>query len=237
MEKLSLVDFPDRLAAVFFTPGCNLDCFYCHNRSLLAEEPPALISVETALGWLEGRKGLLDGVVVSGGEPTLHAALPQFLRDVRAMGFQTKLDTNGLRPQHLRPIIEEGLLDYIAMDVKAPFHRYTEITGVPLDILDLHTSIDLLLYSGIDHEFRTTVVPQLARKDIIEIGQWIRGAQRYVLQQYRKPETHGTISDLRLSAKPHPKTWPFELLDELKRYVQQCLTRGFGEAQPEAEMA
>jgi len=226
IEKNSFVDYPGRLAAVFFTPGCNWRCFYCHNRSLLGPQSGRTwLDAEAALAWLDERRGWLDAVVITGGEPTLQPDLAEFVRTVRAKGFLVKLDTNGTRPDVLRTLLDEGLLDYVAMDVKAPIEKYETFCGVPVDHRAVNESIDLLMASEIQYEFRTTVAPQLTEDDLRAIAARIRGARCYVLQQFRRPE--GVEDDPRLDVPTHESTWAWPLLPELETIVERCETRGF----------
>ncbi len=181
----SLSDFPGRIAAVVFTQGCNWRCPWCHNAALVYPEqftPP--IPVGDILARLANRRGKLDGVVVSGGEPTLHAGLPDFLRQVRALGFATKLDTNGSHPEVVRALLAARLLDYVAMDLKAPWSRYAEATGSPVDLGALTETLALLRSSGIEHQLRTTRWPGLAEPDFAEIAQIATGSP-HVWQDYR----------------------------------------------------
>ncbi len=188
LERSSFVDYPGKLAAVLFTPGCNLDCFYCHNRHLLSPgEQDVVYKPEDVLRFLHSRIGKLEGVVVTGGEPTLQKDLEPFIEEIRVMGFAVKLDTNGTQPWVVQPMLKKGLLDFVAMDVKAPRNRYDEIAGKPVDIRAIEESIRLLMTSGVAYEFRTTFAPQLSALDIVTIATWIHGARRYVLQQYRPP--------------------------------------------------
>lgn len=226
IERNSFVDYPGRLAAVFFTPGCNWRCFYCHNRSLLGPQSGRTwLDAEVALAWLEERRGWLDAVVITGGEPTLQPDLAEFIRTVRAKGFLVKLDTNGTRPDVLRALLDEGLLDYVAMDVKAPIEKYEAFCGVPVDHRAVNDSIDLLMASEIQYEFRTTVAPQLTSDDLRAIAARIRGARCYVLQQFRRPE--GVEGDPRLDVPSHEAAWAWPLLPELETIVERCETRGF----------
>lgn len=236
IEKCSFVDYPGKLAAVVFVPGCNWNCFYCHNRLLLQGQAAQIrLSVEEVLGLLTSRRGLLDAVVVTGGEPTLQAGLPNFVARVRELDYLVKLDTNGTRPDVLGALLGEGLVDYVAMDVKAPMEKYEAVVGVPVNYKALNESIDLIMGSGVEHEFRTTVAPQLTHADVAAVARRIAGAKRYVLQQYRRPE-EGLSDDPRLEAPPHPATWPAAVVEEIERYVERCDTRGF-ELAAEAETA
>ncbi len=231
LEKCSFVDFPGRLSAVFFVPGCNWNCFFCHNQMLLrCDALYPRVNMEDAFDLLRSRRNLLDGVVVTGGEPTLQPGLREFIVQVRALGYAVKLDTNGSRPRVLAGLLADGLLDYVAMDLKAPMAKYESICGVPVDHTDINESIDLIMAAGVDYEFRTTVVPQLTHDDVLAIARRIRGARRYVLQQYRNPAMFSSQEmpgDPRLNVPPHASAWPAEILDELSQHVVECDTRGF----------
>lgn len=183
-----MVDFPGKLAATVFTGGCNLRCSFCHNALLVnrLEENPESHSVEEVLSFLEKRKGFLDGVVLSGGEPLLQSGAAEFLEQVRSLGFAVKLDTNGCYPEALADILNRRLVDYVAMDIKNSREKYAETVGIPnFDITPIEQSIDLLKNSGVDFEFRTTVVKEFhTAQDIVSIGQWLEGSPRYFLQQF-----------------------------------------------------
>ncbi len=190
--RASLIDFPERIATVLFTGGCNFRCPMCHNAELVLR-PAALPDIPAAevLAFLERRAGKLTGVVITGGEPTLWPALPDFLREVRMRGYAVKLDTNGYEPATLAALLEAGLLDYVAMDVKAPPGTYARLSGLDaLDLRRIERSLTLLRASNIPYELRTTVVPGLLDEDdIAALAQWIAGAKRYVLQQFRGAHT------------------------------------------------
>lgn len=187
-QPLTLSDFPFQVACIVFTQGCNLRCSYCHNPQLIELQAPAereTPAESQVLDFLKTRQGMLDGVVISGGEPTLQSDLIPFLCRVKNLGFLVKLDTNGTNPPVLREALHRGLLDYVAMDVKHDPLQYDEITGAPVDPDDLATSRDLLLSSGIDYEFRTTVVPQFHDDAAIEaIARFCAGASRFFLQRF-----------------------------------------------------
>ncbi len=189
----SLIEFPGCVADVLFVGACNFRCPYCYNVDLVlhAERLPDLEPAEV-LHRLEGRVGFVDGVVVSGGEPSLQHDLIPFLADLRRLGLAVKLDTNGYRPDVLAQCLGGGLLDYVAMDIKSSLNRYEQAAGVSLDVGRLRESVELLLGSSIDYEFRTTVVPTLVeRQDVEAIGQLIAGAKRYYLQRYRPAPSVG----------------------------------------------
>ena len=191
LQKLAMVDYPGKLAATVFTGGCNLRCPFCHNALLVTrlDETPEL-GEEAVLSFLATRTKLLDGVVLSGGEPLLQPDAADFLRKIRQMGFAVKLDTNGYRPGVLQGLLKEKLLDYVAMDLKNSREKYALTVGKPdLEIEKLEESVDLLLHSGIVYEFRTTVVKGLhEEEDFAKMGQWIEGAEAYYLQSYRDNE-------------------------------------------------
>jgi len=226
--KCSFIDYPGKIAAVVFTPGCNLNCGYCHNRALLTRNNlTARIAPETVLWWLQGRATLLDAVVVSGGEPTLQFGLAGFVAEVRALGYLVKLDTNGTHPAVLAALLEAGLLDYVAMDIKAPPKKYDAVCGVPVDQGSIHDSIALLMGGHVDYEFRTTIIPQLTREDILVIGNRIRGARAYVLHQYREFQSGEALNNLRWTSASHPPLWLEDVQQRLAQMVKICLTRGF----------
>lgn len=188
LQKLAMVDFPGKLAATVFTGGCNLRCPFCHNALLVnrLEENPETHSVEEVLDFLKKRKGFLDGVVLSGGEPLLQSGVADFLAAIKAMGFAVKLDTNGCYPEKLKEILDRGLVDYVAMDIKNSREKYALTVGIPaFDITPIEQSVQLLKNSGIDYEFRTTIVKEFhTAQDLVSIGQWLDGSPRYFLQQF-----------------------------------------------------
>lgn len=235
IEKTSFVDFPGKLAAVLFTPGCNLDCFYCHNRALLGGTGWfETYYPDTVMDWLKKRAGFLDGVVITGGEPALQSDLAAFIRRIRTLGYAVKLDTNGTRPSLLGDLVNEGIVDFIAMDIKAPLAKYEALCGVPVDHGAINASIDLLLSDRVDYEFRTTAIPQLTEDDLVAMSRRIRGAKRFVLQQYRRPKPFAGFSDPRLDDKPHSPEWAARVALRLKDFVECCETRGFGLERPAA---
>lgn len=186
IQKLTLLDFPERVACTLFTAGCNLRCPFCHNASLVTEIGDAL-STDEILATLKKRRGLLDGVCVTGGEPTLQPDLADFIRAVRDMGYAVKLDTNGTHPDRLAALLAAGLVDYVAMDIKNSREKYPLTVGVQhFDPAVIDESITLLRESGVAHEFRTTVVRELHTvEDIVAIARWVQGdGERLFLQQF-----------------------------------------------------
>lgn len=188
VQKLTLLDYPGRIACTVFTDGCNFRCPFCHNAPLvLPEREKQRCDTDAVLEFLEKRQGLYEGLAVTGGEPTLHSDLPDFLRSVKALGYMVKLDTNGTRPDMLTRLIDEGLVDRIAMDIKNSPDAYCAATGMPdADMEAIGRSKDLLLQSGIDYEFRTTVVRGIhTRESLVGAAKWIAGAKEYYLQQFK----------------------------------------------------
>lgn len=185
-NKLTLLDFPGRVACTLFTGGCDLRCPFCHNAPLVISPGRGTISEEEILSYLARRKGVLDGVALTGGEPLLQPGLPDFIREVRGMGFKVKLDTNGCHPDRLEAVISEGLVDYVAMDIKNSPERYPETVGIPgFDLTPVRRSLGLLLSGNTDYEFRTTAVREFHDADSFRgIGEFIRGARRWYLQNF-----------------------------------------------------
>lgn len=191
LNKTTLLDYPGRVAATIFTGGCNFRCPFCHNGDLVIK-PSSLemISEEEVLSFLQKRRNVLKGVCITGGEPTLQADLADFICKVKDIGYEVKLDTNGSHPTVLRVLLQEGLLDYVAMDIKNCKEKYALTVGcADLDIERIEESVKLLMAAGIPFEFRTTVVRELhAPEDILRIGRWIAGCPGYFLQQYAENE-------------------------------------------------
>ncbi|PID75356.1 MAG: anaerobic ribonucleoside-triphosphate reductase activating protein [Deltaproteobacteria bacterium] len=189
-QPLSLCDFPQTPSAVLFSQGCNWRCSYCHNKELIPRSPQSpTLDFTSVLKTLKRRAALLRGVVFTGGEPTLHKDLPSCIASVKKLGLPVKLDSNGSQPAVLETLVRQGLVDYIAMDIKAPLCKYEQITGCPVDLDDIKESINLIATSGIAHQFRTTWPKELlCRADIDEIQTFLPKASDYVLQKCRQPE-------------------------------------------------
>lgn len=185
LQKTTLLDFPGQVACTVFLAGCNLRCPFCHNAPLVLSTPPESMTEAEFFAFLQKRKGILDGVCVTGGEPTLRPELPEFLERIRCLGYRVKLDTNGSDPAMLRAVLSAGLADYVAMDIKNAPDRYIQTCG-GVDVLSqVRESAALLMESGIDYEFRTTCVRPLHDTQAMEaIGQWLQGAKRYFLQNF-----------------------------------------------------
>ena len=223
LQKMTLLDYPGKVACTVFLGGCDLRCPFCHNSGLVAGPMPAELDDGALLAFLDKRRGLLDGVCVTGGEPLLRPELPQLLSRIKELGYPVKLDTNGGRPERLRALLEAGLVDYVAMDIKNSPERYGETAGVPgLDLAPFRESVSLLLRGTVDYEFRTTVVREFHDADSFQaIGPWIAGARRYFLQSF-------VDRDSVLQAGLHP--WDRETLasfgDLVRPYVEQVELRG-----------
>jgi pyruvate formate lyase activating enzyme len=223
--KTSLIDYPGRIATVVFTGGCNLRCPYCQNANLVLH-PASLADVEPVeiLRLLARRRGLIDGVVITGGEPTLQRDLDGFVGELKELGLAVKLDTNGYRPQALRELLERDLLDFVALDVKAPLAKYASAAGGAVDVQRIEESVRLVLASEIDHEFRTTVVPGIVEpEDIEDMAKLISGAGKYVLQQFRP---QGTLEARFRDITPYPAQTLLDMAQAAERWVGKVEVRG-----------
>jgi len=187
LQKFTLIDYPEKLAATIFINGCNFRCPFCYNPELvLSEKMQEVFSQNDILDFLKSRMGMISGVVLCGGEPTIEKDLPVLAKLIKEMGYVIKLDTNGSNPQMLSELIKDRLIDYVAMDVKAPKDKYPKVTNSEIDIEMIEESINILKQGKTEYEFRTTVVPLLLEKeDILEIAKWLKPAKRYFLQQFR----------------------------------------------------
>lgn len=222
IQKLSLVDYPGKACAALFTIGCNMRCGYCHNPELVLPERYAdTIPEDDILTFLATRVGKLDGVTISGGEPTMHNDLPDFMKKIKALGFLVKLDTNGTNPDMLQQLFADNLINYIAMDVKGALRNYQEIVARPVDLDAIVASIALIKASGIDCEFRTTVVKsQITWNDFDDIGKLVAGAPRFALQKFRPTRT----LNLQFINETTYTDEEFEQLKhKMERYVDLCV--------------
>jgi len=225
LQKMSMVDYPGKIAATVFAGGCNLRCPFCHNALLVTElsQSPRL-DTEQVLAFLRSRKNLLDAVVLSGGEPLLQNDAADFLAQVKAMGFLVKLDTNGCYPAALKEILDRKLVDYVAMDIKNTPEKYAITVGVPdFDLAPVRESVALLMNSGVEYEFRTTVVRQFhTEADIRAIGGWISGAKQYFLQNF---EDSGNLIGTGMSGFSEEEIAAFR--DAAAPYVGSAGIRGY----------
>lgn len=187
-QKMTMLDFPGKVACTIFTYGCNFRCPFCHNATLVIDEAE-LFSEEDILAYLNKRKGILDGVCISGGEPLLQPDIFDFIKKVKDLGLLVKLDTNGSYPEKLREAIDRGLVDYVAMDIKTSRENYSKVADAKVNIESIEKSVEILLEGKVDYEFRTTVVRQMhTKEDFEKISSWIKGAKRYFLQCFQDNE-------------------------------------------------
>jgi len=203
--KSSLIDYPGLVSCVLFVQGCNYNCFYCHNRSLI-DSTHSSLNPDYLQDFLTKRTHLLDGVVISGGEPTLRNDLMAYAEKIKRLGYQLKLDTNGSSPGIVEQLLRRGLFDYYAVDYKAPAARYQEICGPAADAEAVQKTIGLLLKSGVDFEVRTTVIPQFSSADLITMAQELPLLKRYVLNRYRKPEKFLLCDRLKVEQIPYTQS-------------------------------
>ncbi len=217
IAKTSLVDFPGKIATVLFTPGCDYDCFYCHNRSLI-EDFQDIVPNEEIEEFLTKRVGLVDGVVITGGEPTLHSDLISYMIKLKGMGYLTKLDTNGSHPEIVEKCIEAKAVDYYAVDYKAPKDRYKEICRGESDADVVLQTISLLLSANQDFEVRTTVIPQLTLEDLITMAEELPLVPKYTLNPYKKPLHFREEDRALIEAQPYSEKDIAAFAETLKLY-------------------
>lgn len=226
LQKLTLIDFPGRLAATVFLSGCNFRCPFCYASELVLPEKikkQPKISSKELFKFLKERKKLLEGVTICGGEPTISKGLISLIKKIKKMGFFVKLDTNGSDPKLLEYLIDKKLVDYVAMDIKGPKERYKDFVGKKVDIKKIQKSIDLLKQGKVDYEFRSTIVPGLhQKKEILEMAKWIKGAKRYYLQNF-KPEK--TIDHSFEKIKPYPLEFLLQMQKIIAPFFEVCQIR------------
>lgn len=240
LQKLSLIDYPDKLACVVFCAGCSYRCPWCHNPELVLPEKInkiPKISEQDFFEFLKQRKGLLDGVCIGGGEPTINQDLQEFCQKIKELDYAIKLDTNGSNPEILEKLINNKLIDYVALDVKAPAEKYVQLIGLEKNIglgraqnfwtdkiiQNVDKSIQLLKQNKIDYEFRTTVVPEILKiEDIIKIAQWIEPAKRYFLQQFRPQKTLNTEFE---KLKPYSREYLLSIQKAIAPFFEICEIR------------
>ena len=224
IQKLTLLDFPEHTACTLFVPNCNFRCPFCHNSELLLDNVEFYDEAEI-FAVLKKRAGVLEGVCITGGEPTIYTDLDRFIADVKRLGYLVKLDTNGFLPDRLNALIADGLLDYIAMDIKNSPERYAETVGLPYDRFDvtpIERSIDIIMKSGVPYEFRTTVVTELFDEtSIAGAAKMIAGADKYFLQSFVMRDT---VPSKRLT--PPQRVVMSRYLDIVRRYVPTASIRG-----------
>ena len=222
-NKTTLLDYPGCVAATIFLGGCNFRCPFCHNGDLVLKSGQMTgYEEKEVLAFLKKRRNVLEGVCITGGEPTLHAELPEFISKIKELGYLVKLDTNGSNPEMLKSLVKEKLIDYVAMDVKAPLTKYEKACGVAVDVEKIKQSVEFLKQGEIPYEFRTTVVKELhTGEDILEIGRYLRGASKYFLQSYEESE-----QNLCKDFTAMPREELFLLEQELKTEIEYVKVRG-----------
>lgn len=227
LQKLTLIDYPGKLACTVFLTGCNFRCPFCYSRELVLpkeiQKQPE-ISQKELFGFLKERKTHLEAIVICGGEPTINKNLVDFIKKIKKLGFLVKIDTNGTNPKMLKELIDKKLIDYVAMDIKMPKKRYAEVFfDKKVKIGDIQKSIDILKEDKIDYEFRTTIVPSfLERQDILDIVHWIRPAPKYFLQNFR-PEK--TIDPAFEKIEPYSEEFMLEIHKSISPFFDICRVR------------
>ncbi len=226
LQKLTLIDYPGRLAATVFIIGCDFRCPFCYSPELCLPEniktQPRILDNDF-FDFLKERPGLLAGGGSGGGEPTIHQKLPDFCKKIKKLEYLIKLDTNGSNPEMLKKLINKKLIDYVAMDIKAPKAKYSEAAGVKVNIKKIEESIDILKEGKIDYEFRSTVVPTILEKeDILKIAQWIGPAKKYYLQNFRSKKT---INPKFEKIKPYPREYLLEIQKVISPFFEICQVR------------
>lgn len=237
LQKLTLIDYPGKLACTVFLLGCNFKCPWCYSAELVLPEKiekQQIIPEKYFFDFLKERKELLDGVVICGGEPTIQTELVDFIKKIKKLGYFVKLDTNGSNPNLLESLIKQKLIDYVAVDIKAPKEKYLQMAGISQEGLGgnffkgkmleyLEKSIKILKAGEIDYEFRTTIVPNvLEKKDILEIARWIGPAKKYFLQSFR-PEK--TIDPKFENITPYPEEYLLDIKEAISPFFEQCQIR------------
>lgn len=221
LQKVTLLDFPGHVACTVFLGGCNFDCPFCYNSGLIRQDGVEILTKEEFFRYLNKRIGILDGVAITGGEPLIHPDIIDFIKEIRNLGFKVKLDTNGSFPNVLKKILDESLVEYVAMDIKNTYEKYKYTIDCNIDVLKIKESISLLINSNIDYEFRTTVVNELHEvEDFKEIGNMIKGAKKYFIQSYQYQDS------VRIKTlTPMTKDMLNQCLDNVKEYVEYASLR------------
>lgn len=226
MEKMSLVDFDGYVSATLFTSGCNFSCPFCHNAPLVKgfNDLPYLTEKEV-FDYLEKRRGILDGVCITGGEPTLHPDLPILMEKIKNLGYKVKLDTNGTNPKLVKTIDENGLCDYFAMDIKNDRESYAKIIGLDsYDTKKVEQSVEYFLSKKSNYEFRTTLINEFHKKEnIFKIAEWIKGSNKYFLQKFKLGDNCLDADNL----SPVDNQTTLEFLEILRKYIPNTQTRGY----------
>lgn len=220
-----MIDYPGNVVSTVFLSRCNFRCPFCHNSELVFDEVKDDVDVDEFISYLESRKGWLDGICITGGEPTLHSGLKEFMQRIKQIGMKIKLDTNGTVPKIMKELIEEGLVDMIAMDIKASFENYDKTVNAAVDKDKIRQSIELLKLGKVDYEFRTTVVPGLFdEKEAHSIGKMLNGAKKYCLQQFRNADK--VLDDSYQDKEPYLVSELQGFAKILEDYVEKVEIRG-----------
>ena len=223
-QKTSLLDYPETISAIIWTEGCNFRCPFCYNKDIVLGKI-GLISEKEVLSYLKKRKGMLEGLVITGGEPLLQKEIVDFAGKIKKLGYLLKIDTNGCYPEKLKELFDRKLVDYVAMDVKAPKNKYEKLCGIIPDLEKIEESIKLIKTDAPDYEFMTTFVPTFLKKDdIIEIAKWLEGSKNFYLQQFKNniPLISSKFKDI----APYSKDYLIETCNEIKPYFKNCGIRG-----------
>jgi len=227
-QKTSLIEWPGKIVSIVWVAGCNFRCPFCYNRDLVLKNIDLKIFEESKiLEYLEENKNLIDGLMITGGEPTLQPELADFLAKVHQLELKVGIESNATHPEIIENLLKNKLVDYLAVDIKAPLEKdkYKKLTGVEIDVEKIKKSIKLIKDSDIEYEFRTTIIPNLLnKKDILEISQTLKGAQRYVIQQFIPQET--MINHDLVEIKPYSKEELLAIEREIKDNFQECYVRG-----------
>jgi pyruvate formate lyase activating enzyme len=223
-QKTSLLDYPDRISAIVWTVDCNFKCPFCYNTNLV-DGNVELFNEDEVLSFLKKRKGLLEALSISGGEPFLQKDILDFTSKVKKLGYLVKIDTNGTFPERLKELIDKKLVDYVSMDIKAPKNKYSKLAGIKANLKKIEQSIEIIKNNAPDYEFRTTFVPDLLKKeDIIEIAKWLEGSKRFYLQQFKSDTP--LISSKLDNVAPYSKEDIIKTLEEIKPFFKSCDVRG-----------
>jgi pyruvate formate lyase activating enzyme len=221
-QKTSLLDYPDHISAVIWTLGCDFRCPFCYNKAIVEGGTKAkALEEDKIISFLKRRKKVLEGVVITGGEPLLQKDILDFILKIKKLGYLVKIDTNGSSPARLKELIKK--VDYVAMDVKAPKQKYHKLAGVKVDIKKIQRSIDIIRTEAKDYEFRTTFAPLLKKEDILEIAKWLEGTKSYYLQQFKVNPP--LVSSNLERVTPYPKEYLIETLEEIKPFFKECHVR------------
>jgi len=224
LQETSLLDYPGKISAIIWTVGCNFRCPFCYNSDLVFGTVKE-ISIETLKDLLEKRKGKLDAVSITGGEPLLHEDIEDVIREIKSKGYLVKVDTNGTYPNRLKTLLDKKLIDYVSMDVKATKETYDTVAGVKVDLQSIETSIHLIQTQAPAYEFKTTVIPTYhTKKDIITIAQWLQGSTQYYLQQFK---TNTPLLSKEASiVQPYTKEELLDICTEIQPFFKHCSIRG-----------